>query len=55
MWGALKPGHGKMSLQSSVLAESQCFLVRAVDLWSFFQTPFVTVELGDECVRLEVV
>lgn len=55
MWGALKPGHGKMSLQSRVLADSQCFLVMAVDLWPSFQTPFVTVKLGDERSRLEVV
>lgn len=54
-WGALKPGHEKMSLQSSVLAESQCFLVMAVGLRPFFLTPFVTVKLGDECIRLEVV
>lgn len=51
MWGVLKPGHGKMSLQSSVLADSQCFLVMAVDLWSFFQT-FVTVKMSVLGLRL---
>lgn len=52
MWGALNLGHGKMSLQSSVLAESQCFLVMAVDLWPFFQTPFVTIKMSVLGLRL---